>query len=362
MTAGSQSYELKDWLRDLSWEHIISLQYDIADELARRVRDMQNNQRRMPSNTSDTEDITWSEISEKHRSPSGKFFVSARNQHIPSDADLNSQPLIPGTLELNGKQFLLTSSPLKKDTFGENSKASNYMQSSPAMNSPNVKIESPQKPLFKSYTKIPQLKQESLRPKVVSDVEGDEEQISDSEGDLTGPIIKDPPSSLRRPKRIKVDFNINPITKRPWIYEDFSPNHEVINTLSKSRLKDYRRTKMNEMAGIEQEETKTLANHDASFNESFPLYENLRHRSKSPPGYGRMDFPTTQELREEKELAQEMIYQRTKHRFKMAVQTGIPRSEREYYFKNAQLNEWVDNGEITWSKDKLQVYRKTPIR
>ncbi|AAS51872.1 ADL048Cp [Eremothecium gossypii ATCC 10895] len=356
----TQQYEIKDWLRGLSWEHLVSLQYDIADELARRVREMKLASGLSKDKEDHTEELisTQTSATEAVQPQTGYLHMGAPSTFPEGDGD--SQPLIPGTLELRNKHFVLSSSPLKKEL-----PESQNSQNSPRRNlrlllGPRLapKQSSPTKSPRRSPTKevsTPRAKQTQEAHEPIDEDEA--EQISDSEGDLSWDS-KLPDVHEGQEKRAKIDFNTNPIAKRPWIYEDFQANHEVLEELSKKRLKDHRRNVMDGLAGLPNK-LGGEANYDSSFDESFPMYDNLRHRSKSPPGYGRLDFPTTQEIQDDKRKAQDMIYQRTKHRFKMAVQRKIPIFEREYFFKNPQLNTWVDNGEISWSKEELQIFKRT---
>ncbi|AET41655.1 ssDNA endodeoxyribonuclease SAE2 Ecym_8385 [Eremothecium cymbalariae DBVPG len=358
----SQSYEVRDWLQGLSWEHLVSLQYDIVDELARRVRDLKLITQLPQFKHEDNEDLIPTQLSVPRSVDSRQNFAKVERPPM-MEGECDSEPLIPGTLELRGKQFVLSSSPLKKEVQVDNLRRSQCTTAGSIVASPISKnVASHGVGSHKRLGKVCPLEVNEYEGynKVPDDVGDIDERISDSEGELdwVGRPQRLDSWDNQKDKKIKIDFNIHPLAKRPWIYEDFRANHEAIEELNKCRLKENRLAKMDTMAGMKVNKMGSKPNQDSSFNESFPLYENLRHRSKSPPGYGRMDFPTTQELKEEKEQAQDMIYERTKHRFKMAVQTGIPLFEREYYFKNEQLNTWVDNGEIAWSKENLQIFRK----
>ncbi|CAI1984995.1 hypothetical protein SEUBUCD650_0G01040 [Saccharomyces eubayanus] len=153
-----------------------------------------------------------------------------------------------------------------------------------------------------------------------------------------------------------VDFNTNPVTKRAWILEDFRPNEDI------APLKRGRRKLERFYAQVGKpadSKFKPLSVVMESQNSDYELsFDNLRNRSKSPPGFGRLDFPSTQEGNEDKKKSQEIIRDKTKHRFLMATNDKIPPYEREYVFKKEELNRFVDDECVFWSDKLLQIYAR----
>ncbi|CAI4061570.1 ssDNA endodeoxyribonuclease SAE2 SKDI_07G0890 [Saccharomyces kudriavzevii IFO 1802] len=153
-----------------------------------------------------------------------------------------------------------------------------------------------------------------------------------------------------------VDFNTNPLTKRAWILEDFRPNE---NTAPVKRGRRKLERFYAQVGKPEDPKHKSLSTVMESQNSDFELaFDNLRNRSKSPPGFGRLDFPSTQEGNEDKKKSQEIIRKKTKHRFLMAINGKIPPYEREYVFKKEELNRIVDDGGVFWSEKLLQIYAR----
>ena len=152
------------------------------------------------------------------------------------------------------------------------------------------------------------------------------------------------------------DFNTNPLTKRAWILEDFRPNEDI------APVKRGRRKLERFYAQVgKPEDSKhgSLSVVMESQNSDYEFaFDNLRNRSKSPPGFGRLDFPSTQEGNEDKKKSQEIIRKKTKYRFLMASNNKIPPYEREYVFKREQLNRIVDDGCFFWSDKLLQIYAR----
>lgn len=145
----------------------------------------------------------------------------------------------------------------------------------------------------------------------------------------------------------KIDFNTNPITGKPWILEDFSPNREAPTKKRRNRMLEEFNMKI-----------KTESNFLSKDNHLSSDFDNLRNRSPSPPGYGRLDFPTTQERADDKTKSQSIIREKTLYRFLAATNIKLPPYMREYLFKKNELNDIVDNGNFIWSDDKLKLFSR----
>ncbi|CAR30796.1 ZYRO0E02442p [Zygosaccharomyces rouxii] len=157
----------------------------------------------------------------------------------------------------------------------------------------------------------------------------------------------------------RTNFNINPYTGKPWILEDFKRN-EDINSVKK-RQQNMKAQKIyaegfpppeaGRQSLIDKEISKGVEN-------NFYEFENLRDRSHSPPGFGRLDFPNTQERFDDKQKSQNIIFHKTKWRFRKATCNAVPPYEREFLFKNDKLNEIVDDGTFEWNDAELQIYTR----
>ncbi|GAV49455.1 hypothetical protein ZYGR_0P00980 [Zygosaccharomyces rouxii] len=157
----------------------------------------------------------------------------------------------------------------------------------------------------------------------------------------------------------RTNFNINPYTGKPWILEDFKRN-EDINSVKK-RQQNMKAQKIyaegfpppeaGRQSLIDKEISKGVEN-------NFYEFENLRDRSHSPPGFGRLDFPNTQERFDDKQKSQNIIFHKTKWRFRKATCNAVPLYEREFLFKNDKLNEIVDDGTFEWNDSELQIYTR----
>lgn len=156
-----------------------------------------------------------------------------------------------------------------------------------------------------------------------------------------------------------MNFNINPFTGKPWILEDFKMNENINST--KRRQQNIKLQKFN-TDGFPPPEIGRRSLIDIELDKdvenSLYEFENLRDRSHSPPGFGRLDFPNTQERIDDKQKSQNIIFQKTKWRFRKATCNEIPPYEREYLFKNDKLNEIVDDGTFEWDEAKLQIYTR----
>ncbi|SMN18517.1 similar to Saccharomyces cerevisiae YGL175C SAE2 Endonuclease that processes hairpin DNA structures with the MRX complex [Maudiozyma saulgeensis] len=160
---------------------------------------------------------------------------------------------------------------------------------------------------------------------------------------------------LTKPVRIKkkIDFNLNPLTSKPWILEDFKPNRDVSAVKQgKKRLEEFYK-KVGKPAGL-QIDNNTAEN---ILLDSFDMsFDNLRQRTDSPPGYGRLDFPTTQEREEDKIASKKIIYKKTLQRYLSSVNYRIPPQEREFLFKREAFNEAVNNSNFEWDPTTLKIY------
>ncbi|KAG0669646.1 hypothetical protein C6P45_003473 [Maudiozyma exigua] len=159
-------------------------------------------------------------------------------------------------------------------------------------------------------------------------------------------------------KSIKIlIFNNNPITLRPWILEDFKPNKDVTAVKrGKKKVAEFYKKVGKPIDLHEDDNFMNLPNNENTLD-SFKIdFDNLRNRTDSPPGYGRLDFPTTQEREEDKLASKRILYQKTKHRFLASVNNRIPPQEREFLFKRDEFNEAVDNSYFKWERNALQIY------
>lgn len=157
----------------------------------------------------------------------------------------------------------------------------------------------------------------------------------------------------------RTNLNINPLTGKPWILEDFKRN-EDINSVKKGQ-KNLRIQKFYAEGCPPPEIGRQSLIDKASFEvpeDNSCEFENLRDRSHSPPGFGRLDFPNTQERLDDKQKSQNIIFHKTKWRFRKATSHAIPPYEREFLFKNDRLNEIIDNGTFEWNDAELQIYMR----
>lgn len=154
-----------------------------------------------------------------------------------------------------------------------------------------------------------------------------------------------------------VCLNKNPITKKPWILEDFKRNEDITSTKRGRKRIDNMKLKKFYTKGGRPPEISIEENIEDIADEQIDCdFENLRERSRSPPGYGRLDFPSTQERFDDKRKAQQIIYNKTKQRFLQATCTKIPPQERAYWFKSDSLNRAVDDGVFDWNESELKIY------
>lgn len=182
-------------------------------------------------------------------------------------------------------------------------------------------------------------------------------------------VLEQSPNKRRRMNRTRSDsrleqdsvvsLNINPVTEKPWILEDFKLNEDM-NSVRRGRKK-LSTVKLNNFyeqggrppdVGVAKESTRDFE------DENNCEFENLRHRSKSPPGFGRLDFPNTQERVDDKKKSQEIIHKKTKRRFLAAVCREIPQQERQFLFKSEYLNRLVEDGNFEWDDKNLRIFTR----
>ncbi|EDO17800.1 hypothetical protein Kpol_541p42 [Vanderwaltozyma polyspora DSM 70294] len=169
-------------------------------------------------------------------------------------------------------------------------------------------------------------------------------------------------ASAKRDKKI-YDFNRNPITAKAWILEDFKPNEDKLAIARGRKRDDIIKLKkiykeIGEPPDLIKPEHDSFDNEDLFINKETD-FDNLKTRSRSPPGYGRLDFPNTQERNDDKKKSQEIIFKKTKMRFLQAVRNKIPPQEREFHFKSDELNRIVDDGNFKWDDNKLNIYSRS---
>ena len=151
----------------------------------------------------------------------------------------------------------------------------------------------------------------------------------------------------------KLNLNTNPFTSKPWIMEDFKPNQDVASVRrGQKKLEQFHR-KVGTPMGYDEAHKEVKVGSAAA--DDF-IFDNLVGRTDSPPGYGRLDFPTTQERMTDKLESKRIIRQKTINRFLSAANNLIPPQEREFLFKREALNEAIDNDDFDWERTLLQVY------
>lgn len=180
--------------------------------------------------------------------------------------------------------------------------------------------------------------------------------------------VKDKNIDSEVPKREFIEhisFNKHPLNKRAWILEDFKRNENAnLGTRGRKKFKTVKLHKFYAKAGLPPDldgipKAKGIINGHYMLDEGDSYkFDNLRERSNSPPGYGRLDFPTTQERFDDKQKSQEIIFRKTRERFIEATCTNIPTYERGYIFKSDHLNQLVDDGAIEWNEEELEIFTR----
>ncbi|KAH3901640.1 ssDNA endodeoxyribonuclease SAE2 SCDLUD_001407 [Saccharomycodes ludwigii] len=162
----------------------------------------------------------------------------------------------------------------------------------------------------------------------------------------------EPSKPINKPSRKQTiyDLNYNPRTKKPWILEDFkeNPHFKKLNGYNKDRKGNYILEKLDDLV-------KGVVTKDDRMQYNFP---NLRCRSDSPPGYGRMDFPTTQEDIDDREEANKILFNKTKGRLLWALNEQIPWEEREFHFRSNRLNKIAQYGNFHYQENNLQIFQR----
>ncbi|OXB40949.1 hypothetical protein B1J92_L05918g [Nakaseomyces glabratus] len=161
-------------------------------------------------------------------------------------------------------------------------------------------------------------------------------------------------------KQSVLDFNKNPFSKRPWILEDFCPNsnaiakkkHEIDFEKFQKKVSNFIENKTNNAKESDIE----CAKYEGRLRNIH--FDNMRNRSPSPPGYGRLDFPSTQERADDKSKAQSIIRDKTLYRFLEATNNRVPPMKREFLFKKRELNDVVDDGNFDWTEESLEIFSR----
>ncbi|SCU93617.1 LADA_0G04060g1_1 [Lachancea dasiensis] len=376
----------KQILDNWSLDDLLSLQIDLAQEISRRVESIQELQTEPRTLNVKVEAGSKNELQLKTESLGAKLEEQLQEQiqdsareDLPAtqiekkqktERDVHRSPgssqlvpfeefLIPGTLDLQSKEVDL-SSPLRPRC----SRDARSQKSSPI----------------------------KTRLAVISDSEGDidwsdtaEQEVVD-EGFVesknamheeppggrnlysTNPPAADPPFAAR------LNFNGNPLTKKPWIFEDFKVN-ELAGPSRESRPSAA--SKFSSTVGKPLQKQKLILHPERGFevvvedcstsNEGPTLltnveFANMRQRSKSPPGFGRLDFPNTQENMADVIESREILYNKTKDRFLTATRSDLSPSKRPYVFRNVRLNAVVNEGNFEWDPKSLQIFSRAKVR
>lgn len=261
------------------------------------------------------------------------------------NVDSTDEPMIPGTLDMRFKNDPL-SSPLKDNEIILDSQASDILK----QNDINVPTQT---------GKAAKSRHANSPTKCVSWSQTSSKKLD-----------------AKPAYELLVDFNTNPKTGKPWIYEDFKVNELQASRGRKKTHKSNKIARFHANAGSPVKVNQKIVLDNGVLHDSFdssPMdkkrvpdlqfqddsFENLKVRSKSPPGFGRLNFPTTQERLEDKQESNRLLYQKTKNRFIEATNKLVPISEREFYFRNSKLNDIVDDGNFTWHDNKLQIFTRT---
>lgn len=315
---------MENLISRLAWNDLIELQYNITNEFDRRMKFFKSD----VSNTMDNRNKVKQELcvvlQEKIDIAPTKFESFRENSQDDFDIEPLDEPMIPGTLDIRCK--LDGSSPLKS------SKLSDCDDMNPRI------------------------------AKIATDFNFKREYVSDSE-DEAPEITKSKDSNISNKLNDRVNFNNNPISGKPWIFEDFKVNDDIyaINR-GRKKMNDIKLARFYSKAGNPRLNSKDM--NDAIDiiidNDSYYLneFENLRQRSRSPPGYGRLNFPNTQENLTDKLKSQEIVYIKTKKRFLIATQWKLPIEEREFCFKNSKLNDIINCGKFHWDENKLNIFTR----
>lgn len=323
----------------------------------------------------DTEDMILTQF---EPNPSSRLIKTPRNsqhQEAGKDTNSNSTLLIPtGRSELPASQ--------ESDSFQiYDNRDSNGVYSSP-LKGPNDSLPKEYDDIKKNliqcndnilhevensenYRKRSALtgrvETECKKPKRIDKSTHKHELIKTEEQELSndwrnGHIEKNKKHTVSKSVKIYI-FNTNPTTSKPWILEDFKPNKDVAAVRrGKKKVEEFYK-KVGKPIDLEEDDDFINFGNNGNTLDSFKMeFDNLRNRTESPPGYGRLDFPTTQEREEDKLASKRILYQKTKHRFLTSVNNRIPPQEREFLFRRNEFNEAVDNGYFKWDRNALEIY------
>ncbi|CAR23348.1 ssDNA endodeoxyribonuclease SAE2 [Lachancea thermotolerans CBS 6340] len=202
---------------------------------------------------------------------------------------------------------------------------------------------------------------------VISDSEGEIEwsETENSDANFSG-------SKKQRGEASKLDFNTNPATKKPWIFEDFMANETSASSRKiHSNYESAKVSKFRSAVGQPISNQKLVLHPDRGFEmveeslreadkafEGEVQFDNLRQRSDSPPGFGRLDFPNTQESLIDRMKSREILYNKTKARFLEAVRSDLRPDERLFLFRNPSLNEAVNSEDFQWNQSTLDIFSR----
>lgn len=344
MVTGEENVYLKSSLsilKELSLDELLNVQYDVTTLIAKRVQALQNRNKC---------------VLEEPNSKLAEILCHEKN------APQQSSQTSAGPGEQDSEDFILTQfdEDIKKESAeihyrNENKHTVQLPLVTMPPNRHKRKISEFSSPL-NGLNNLSDL--EDCSDTVIHEIDNDKENKTRK---LLGIELENPEStSPNLYKNVKdnflFDFNTNPLTKRAWILEDFRPNEDI------APVKRGRRKLERFYAQVgkpEDSKHRSLSVVIESQNSDYEFaFDNLRNRSKSPPGFGRLDFPSTQEGNEDKKKSQEIIRSKTKYRFLMASNNKIPPYEREYVFKREQLNQIVDDGCFFWSDKLLQIYAR----
>lgn len=341
---------LEAWLHRLEWSQLLSLQKQLVSEMDRRYVEIIQPQGQNIQD--DLDEYMKDGLSSYDDLPSTQFDPIHVKKNATVKSTIEQEHAEPLARERNQglqRDLELMSSPLKENEIILDSQASDILKE----NDINIQ-HSHQSVIAKSKrgrspinaTTMPQANRNNEK------------------------------ENIKRGK-ISVDFSINPITKKPWIYEDFKIN-ELVSSKNRGRgckksnkvarfhaqagspLKSKQNVVLNSTGLLETVDETSVSDRSKVPDLQFPddSFDNLRVRSKSPPGYGRLNFPTTQERLDDKEESRKLLYQKTKTRFLEATNNLVPISDREFYFRNSKLNDIVDDGNFTWNENELKIFTR----
>ncbi|CCE64259.1 hypothetical protein TPHA_0H00490 [Tetrapisispora phaffii CBS 4417] len=339
---------LKDQLEDLNLEQLLEVQRIVTDLVTRKVHRFSEvaqvnvkNTRVADTDSSPLKDSTNMLIKTENDSDDNDFTLTQFNQ-------INKENLFQSASSMQKRMEIS-----KLDN--KNTKEMSYL-------SQEVKLEDQSSPLKESQI-INDSQESHLRIRLI-----------DHNTPLNNKKIKqEAVSEDKTPQTAAVenylDLSRNPINNKPWILEDFKPNEYAISRGKARHSKEQfmeqfvkglgnliEEKKIEGLPNSKEYEVELALKKNARQNEH--EFDNLRDRSHSPPGFGRMDFPTTQERTDDKKKSQELIFQKTKYRFLMATRKDVPFKDREYHFKNVKFNRVIDSGEFTWTPSTLMIFSR----